>query len=574
VSSRPPHTSTPAGAPRGRGAETPDAGRVAARFVAPAWTEAALPPCAGRFLGRLGAPIDGALSRLFGSRWNPLHQTGTVSVLAFLVAALTGIYLFLFYKIAEPYESVTRIASAVPAGGFVRGLHRYAADLSLVAALLHLLRKLAQGHTWGPRRAAWWSGVLLVGATLLCGWTGLVMAWDQQGLAIASEGARLLDLLPLFSEPIGRTFAGGAPVPSSFFFMNLFLHVALPLGLAGLLWLHVSRLARPHLLPPRRLLLGWLGLLGAMALLAPPPLLPPADPLALPGRLRLDLLYAFWLPLARGAPPAVQLLAWLALFAALLAMPLVWRPLFWRRAGRPGAATIRPSVVDEGRCTGCEQCWEDCPYEAIAMVPRGTPSRLGDEVARVDPALCVSCGICAGSCAPMGVGPPGRDGRSQLVAMEELLLRRRPGPSDVVLIACRHGAGETPALQELEGVVPWASGCSGSVHTSVVEMLLRRGVGGVFLLTCPGRDCLFREGPRWLGERLFHGREAELQERVDRRRVRRGEAGGGTPGLAVAQVTAFRDQVRALATPRPEEAPQPDLECVDDEAVAAGAPLG
>ena len=26
-------------------------------------------------------------------------------------------------------------------------------------------------------------------------------------------------------------------------------------------------------------------------------------------------------------------------------------------------------------------------------------------IARVDPHLCVSCGICAGSCAPMGVGP-------------------------------------------------------------------------------------------------------------------------------------------------------------------------
>ena len=31
-----------------------------------------------------------------------------------------------------------------------------------------------------------------------------------------------------------------------------------------------------------------------------------------------------------------------------------------------------------------------------------------DLVARVDPQLCVSCGICAGSCAPMGVGPRGR----------------------------------------------------------------------------------------------------------------------------------------------------------------------
>ena len=88
------------------------------RLAAPHPATAALPPAAGRLLGRLGTPVDGALTRVFGSRWNPLHQTGTVAVLAFLVAAATGIYLFLFYKVGAPYQ-VARCGTAdleVPAG--------------------------------------------------------------------------------------------------------------------------------------------------------------------------------------------------------------------------------------------------------------------------------------------------------------------------------------------------------------------------------------------------------------------------------------------------------------------------
>ena len=66
--------------------------------------------------------------------------------------------------------------------------------------------------------------------------------------------------------PLGRAFSGLEPVPGSFYFMNLFLHVCLPLGLALVLWMHLAHLARPHLLPPRALswsVVGLLALVGA-----------------------------------------------------------------------------------------------------------------------------------------------------------------------------------------------------------------------------------------------------------------------------------------------------------------------
>lgn len=503
----------------------------------PAGPAPAEPPRAARALAALVGPLDRLFDRLYGSRWNPLHQSGNLAVLFFGVLLATGLYLFLFYKIADPYASVVRIENDIFLGSWVRSLHRLSADLAMVALLFHVLRKLLQGHTHGPRVLAWTSGVVLLGTVLLSGWTGLVMVWDVQGLRVAQEGARLIDLAPILSQPLSRSFDGEKAVPSSFFFMNLFLHVALPLGLAGGLWIHVSRLARPAWLPPPAIRRWTLAALAVAAALVPAGLAPRADLLALPGEVPTDLLYAFWLPAAAKLPPLAHLGLWAATFALLLAMPKLWRP----RRG------IRPSRVDPDRCTGCESCFQDCPYEAIAMVPRSGGTARSATVARVDPARCVGCGICAASCAPMGVGPAGWTGRDQLAEARGWLQALAPSGREVLVLGCRNGLAGRPELLAAAGVVVRPTACAGSLHTSVVELLLRAGVGGVYLLTCPPRNCLYREGPKWLAARVLDGRAAELQPRVDRRRIALGGFSVAEAGAARADVAALLARVRALA---------------------------
>ena len=503
-------------------------------------------------LERVFRPVDWLFNRVYTSRWNPLYQSGSLAVVFLAVCAVTGIYLFIFYRVADPYASVEAIENRWWGGSLMRSLHRYSADLAMAAVFVHALKMFLARRTWGPRAMAWVAGVCLLGALLLCGWTGLVMAWDVQGQVLAIEGAKLMDLLPIFAAPISRSFLHPGTVPPSFFFMNLFLHVALPLGLAGLLWLHLLKVARPRLLPPKEIRNYALGVLLLYALLFPAPLPPPADLLAVPVRFPTDLLFGFWLPLARAVSTPVQLLLWVAAAAAALSIPWWWRPR--RRAPEP-------SVVEERHCTGCSQCYQDCPYDAISMVAREVPSRLTDVVARVDPALCISCGICSGSCAPMGLGPPQRTGRDQLPVAESFIARHRPGPDDVVVFACREGLGADPRLGALPGVLPYETGCSGAVHTSVVELILRRGAGGALMLSCPERDCRNREGPRWLVERLFHDREAELKERVDKRRVRVASLAATELPAAVAAIEAFRASLGSLAAQEAEAEVELDLEC-------------
>ena len=490
-------------------------------------------------------------NRLYTWKHNPLYQSGTIVVLTLAIMLATGLYLVLFYRIGSPYESVARISAQAFTGRWMRSLHRYAADVALVAAAIHALRMFAQGRSWGPRTLAWVSGLFLVFLMYVCGWTGYVMVWDVQAQILAVEGARILDVLPIFAVPVSRAFVGETPMPGAFFFLNLFLHIAVPVGLAIVLWLHVSRIARPVILPPKGLLWGTTGVLFVLAILWPAPLDAPADLLALPGPVSTDWFYAFWLPLSRSLSPWF---AWAMITggtAVLVAVPL------WTR---PRAENQLPkSVVNERFCTECNQCYVDCPYDAIRMIER-SDGRDG-LVANVDPALCVSCGICAGSCTPMGVGPPLRTGRDQLERVQSFIDTHQWGPRDIVLVSCERGARLAAEDSDLDGVPTFPVPCVGNLHTSVVEYLVRSGAGGVLIVSCPPRDCWSREGPGWLGERLFRDRAAELKERVDKRRVRVAHAAEGEQAVLAAAIRECFEHVLTLEAAEAEERIVIDLEC-------------
>lgn len=171
----------------------------------------------------------------------------------------------------------------------------------------------------------------------------------------------------------------------------------------------------------------------------------------------------------------------------------------------------------------------------------------------------------------MGVGPPERTGRDQLTAIKQFVTAHRPGSQDVVVVACNRGAGGVAARATVDGSPVFGWNCAGSVHTSVVEYLVRSGVAGVLVVACPVRDCWNREGPKWLEQRMYHDREAELKERVDRRRVRLRYASEGERETVRAELHVFREDLTKLKGPTPEPDIELDLECdpvPDEEAVA------
>jgi ferredoxin len=464
-------------------------------------------PPGTRWLERLLRGIDRVFDRIYSSRYNPLHRTGTLASLALVVALVTGVYLLFVYEIARPYESMVAIQNDVFLGRWIRALHRYASDAAVVAVALHVLRLLAQGKTWGPRALAWITGLLLASMLFLSALTGFVLVWDEFGQKLAVVGAKMLRVLPLFPEPPDRSFVGDTPLPSQFFFMNLFLHVAIPLGMIGFLWLHTSRLARAAWFPERTVVWGTVIGLVLLSLVWPAPLPPAADLLAIPGRVDADWFYGFWLPVAHGSPVG-GLAGAVILTGLLLAVPWWLRP----RAGTRPA----PAVVDPDTCEGCQQCFQDCPYDAIQMVPGRHPEKHPLR-ADIQPSLCVSCGLCAGSCASLAIGPEARTARHQLASAGQLVASAVEPGRRTLVVACRNNGGVSERLRRHFGaggaVECFEVDCSGTLHPGTVSYLAGH-FGGTVILGCPPQNCVHREGATLADLRILMERRPAVPGRI------------------------------------------------------------
>jgi coenzyme F420-reducing hydrogenase delta subunit len=168
----------------------------------------------------------------------------------------------------------------------------------------------------------------------------------------------------------------------------------------------------------------------------------------------------------------------------------------------------------------------------------------------------------------MGVGPPGRTGRDQIAQVHAFLAEPRRRAGQIVAICCEHGAGAYRSAIADHGAALYTVDCAGNLHTTVIELLLRAGAGGVLVLACQPRDCRSREGPRWLVERLYHGREAELQARVDRRRVQVVHVAAGERQLAISAQRAFANGIPTL--PRVATEPSGDLHSACEPVTTGG----
>ena len=489
-------------------------------------------PAGTWWLERLVAGLDRLFDRVYSSKYNPLHRTGTLASLCLTIALVTGLYLLFVYEIGRPYESMTGIQRDVFVGRWLRSLHRYVSDAAVIAVLVHVLRLFVQGKTWGPRTLAWITGVLLAGMMFLSAVTGFVLVWDEFGQKLAIAGAKMLRLLPLFPEPPDRAFVGDKPVAAQFFFMNLFLHVAVPLGMIIFLWLHTARLARAAWFPERRVMLVTLGGLVLLSLAWPAPLPTQADLLAIPGRIATDWFYGSWLPLA-NLSPATALVGGAAVTGLLIAVPWLFRPA---PAARPG-----PAAVDPESCEGCEQCFQDCPFDAIEMVTGLHPERH-PLLAQVQPDLCVSCGLCTGSCSSLAIGPPGRTARDQLAEARRLVAATADVGRRSLLVACRHNGGLTDRLRSRSATDPTTTlvevDCVGSLHPGTVSYLGRR-FPGTLVLACPPQNCLHREGADLAEARIVGERRPAVAGQIGRLPVRLVKASLGEWARVVAAIDAL-----------------------------------
>jgi quinol-cytochrome oxidoreductase complex cytochrome b subunit len=192
-------------------------------------------------------------------RWSTTWGLGVTAMAAFLITLVTGVLLMLYYKPYPDvaYLSIKDIHFVVPTGRFIRNIHRWAANVMVVAVLLHMARTFYTAAYRAPREFNWIIGMALLVTTLGLSFTGYLLPWDQLaywaitiGANIASAPREVTDALGMteFFDPGGLQkllLLGSDQVGEEALIRFYLLHVmVLPLVLAGLAAVHFWRIRK------------------------------------------------------------------------------------------------------------------------------------------------------------------------------------------------------------------------------------------------------------------------------------------------------------------------------------------
>lgn len=462
---------------------------------------------------------DAWIERTLPREFNPLAQLGPLANASLVVATVSGVLLLFWYS-ASVQSAWQSLAGLEPRslGGIVRSAHRHSSDLAMLFILLHAVRALAGGRFTGPRWLPWVSGVGLLALVWFIGWTGYWLVWDVRAQWVALETVKVLDVLPVFGEPMGRLFTADHTVPSLLFFAVVFLHLTLPLAIAGGLAIHLARLSRSRLMPPRLVTVWLTGAVLVAALVLPATNAAPAQMAVKPEAFTMDWWYLWPLAVTTRLSGGGVWLAGALLLGTAAAVP------WWLGRRRPRRAW--QATIDTARCFACTQCSQDCPFGAITMVPR-TDGRPWAAQARINPDRCLGCGVCTGSCDTQAIGLPWFDARAVGRALQaEVAAAAAAGRAPAVALVCAQADGGWDVFRanawraRLPGYDVRPVPSSGWIEPKFIEGLIARGARAVLVVSTVSADPFCREGDGWLPLRLRGEREPEFRPaRADPRKV-------------------------------------------------------
>ena len=132
----------------------------------------------------------------FALRW--WYCLGGITAFLFVVQAITGIMLAFYYKptAAEAYASIQFIENEVRFGAAIRMIHAWSANGMIVMCIAHMLRVFIMGAYKNPRELNWLSGTILLLLTLVFGFTGYLLPWDQRAYWATTVGSDIAGSVP------------------------------------------------------------------------------------------------------------------------------------------------------------------------------------------------------------------------------------------------------------------------------------------------------------------------------------------------------------------------------------------
>lgn len=199
-------------------------------------------------------PITGAQLHELTNEPVPTHLRrwwfclGGTPAYLFVVQIVTGILLAFYYQPspATAYESIEYITNHVSYGWYFRSLHRWAATFMIAAVILHQMRVYFTAAYRRPREINWLIGMSLLMCTLLVGFTGYSLVFEQLSYWGATVAGNICDAAPVVGSTVKRLLLGGEAYNEHTLSRFYIVHAAvLPATMILLIIAHVA-LIRLH----------------------------------------------------------------------------------------------------------------------------------------------------------------------------------------------------------------------------------------------------------------------------------------------------------------------------------------
>jgi menaquinol-cytochrome c reductase cytochrome b subunit len=146
-----------------------------------------------------------------GINW--YYTLGSATLFAFLNQAVTGVFLAMYYRPdanGGAYESVRYLTTQAFLGQFVRGLHKWGASVMIILIFLHMARVFLWGAYKYPRELTWVIGVVLLILTMVMGFTGYLLPFDQRAYWATIVGTNINAGGPFIGPFLTDFILGGA----------------------------------------------------------------------------------------------------------------------------------------------------------------------------------------------------------------------------------------------------------------------------------------------------------------------------------------------------------------------------
>jgi quinol---cytochrome c reductase cytochrome b subunit, bacillus type len=178
---------------------------------------------------------------------NWFQTLGSATLTAFIVQAVTGVILAMYYK-PDPdnaYSSIQYITNDLWAGWLVRGMHRWGASAFIILMFLHMGRVFLFGAYKYPRELNWIIGATLLALGLAEGFTGYLLPWDQTSYWATTVGININATAPFLGPYIAQFLQGGAAINDDTLSRFYAIHMlVIPGALIALIGLHLYLVVR------------------------------------------------------------------------------------------------------------------------------------------------------------------------------------------------------------------------------------------------------------------------------------------------------------------------------------------